>query len=43
MDLPADLKYIAPYLQRGQELAEREPIISYYGRVFPVYDCLTVS
>ena len=31
MDIPTDLKYIAPYIQRGQELSERDPIISYYG------------
>jgi hypothetical protein len=31
MDIPTDLKYITPYVQRGQELVARDPIVSYYG------------
>lgn len=31
MEIPADLKYITPYIQRGQELTTRDPIVSYYG------------
>lgn len=31
MEVPPDLKYIVPYIQRAQELAGREPIVSYYG------------
>ncbi|KAI7848883.1 Vta1 like-domain-containing protein [Circinella umbellata] len=36
MDIPTDLKYIAPYIQRGQELSERDPIISYYAQYYAV-------
>lgn len=32
MEIPADLKYITPYVQRGQELMARDPVVSYYGR-----------
>lgn len=31
MEIPADLKYITPYIQRGLELTTRDPIVSYYG------------
>lgn len=31
MEIPAELKYITPYIQRGQELTTRDPIVSYYG------------
>ena len=27
---PPELKFIGPYLQRAQELQQREPVISYY-------------
>ncbi|KAI8064169.1 Vta1 like-domain-containing protein [Gongronella butleri] len=36
MDVPADLKFIAPYIQRGEELKEREPIVSYYATYYAV-------
>lgn len=36
MDIPAELKYISPYVQRGQELTVRDPVVSYYG----MYKCL---
>ncbi|CAO3617006.1 unnamed protein product [Cunninghamella blakesleeana] len=36
MDIPEDLKYITPFIQRGQELATREPIISYYAQYYAV-------
>ncbi|KAG2224703.1 hypothetical protein INT45_009018 [Circinella minor] len=36
MDIPTELKYIAPYIQRGQELSERDPIISYYAQYYAV-------
>lgn len=31
MEIPDELKYLAPYIQRGQELNSREPIVAYYG------------
>lgn len=34
MDIPADLKYVTPYVQRGQELITRDPVVSYYGKVY---------
>lgn len=34
MEIPADLKYITPYVQRGQELMARDPVVSYYGKYF---------
>ena len=39
MDIPTELKYIAPYIQRGQELSERDPIVSYYGIQIQVTTC----
>jgi hypothetical protein len=30
--VPDDLKYLQPYLQRSQELQDREPVVSYYGQ-----------
>ncbi|KAI9492028.1 Vta1 like-domain-containing protein [Zychaea mexicana] len=36
MEIPADIKYIAPYIQRGQELSERDPIVSYYAQYYAV-------
>jgi vacuolar protein sorting-associated protein VTA1 len=32
MEIPDELKYLAPYIQRGQELNNREPIVAYYGK-----------
>ena len=32
MEVPTELKFISPYIQRAQELANREPIVSYYGK-----------
>ncbi|KAI8062837.1 Vta1 like-domain-containing protein [Gilbertella persicaria] len=34
MEVPTDLKYIAPFIQRGQELATRDPIVSYYAQYY---------
>ncbi|KAI8374751.1 Vta1 like-domain-containing protein [Radiomyces spectabilis] len=34
MDIPSELKYIAPYVQRGQELQEREPVVAYYAQYY---------
>ncbi|KAI8984716.1 Vta1 like-domain-containing protein [Mycotypha africana] len=34
MNIPTDLKYITPYIQRGQELLSRDPILSYYARYY---------
>ncbi|KAI7884174.1 DUF605-domain-containing protein, partial [Lichtheimia hyalospora FSU 10163] len=34
MEVPPDLKYIVPYIQRAQELAGREPIVSYYAQYY---------
>ncbi|KAI9278037.1 Vta1 like-domain-containing protein [Sporodiniella umbellata] len=34
MDIPAELKYISPYIQRGQELSQREPVIAYYAQFY---------
>jgi hypothetical protein len=32
MDIPAELKFISPFIQRGQELTTRDPVTSYYGK-----------
>ncbi|KAI9359469.1 Vta1 like-domain-containing protein [Pilaira anomala] len=34
MEIPADLKYITPYVQRGQELMSRDPVVSYYAQYY---------
>ncbi|KAI9312763.1 hypothetical protein BX666DRAFT_1865814 [Dichotomocladium elegans] len=34
MAIPADLKYIAPYIQRVPELIERDPVIAYYAQYY---------
>ncbi|KAI7888800.1 Vta1 like-domain-containing protein [Mucor mucedo] len=34
MDIPVELKYITPYVQRGQELATRDPVVSYYAQYY---------
>ncbi|KAI8369720.1 Vta1 like-domain-containing protein [Blakeslea trispora] len=31
MNIPTELKFISPYIQRAQELANRDPIVSYYA------------
>ncbi|KAL0088430.1 Vta1 like-domain-containing protein [Phycomyces blakesleeanus] len=36
MSIPEELKYITPYVQRSQELAERDPIVSYYAQYYAV-------
>ncbi|ORZ01184.1 Vta1 like-domain-containing protein [Syncephalastrum racemosum] len=36
MEIPADLKFIAPYVQRGRELDGREPIVAYYAIYYAV-------
>ncbi|CAO3591262.1 unnamed protein product [Absidia cylindrospora] len=36
MEIPEELKYLAPYIQRGQELNSREPIIAYYAHYYAV-------
>ncbi|ORX58296.1 DUF605-domain-containing protein [Hesseltinella vesiculosa] len=36
MDVPASLKYIAPFIQRGAELKDREPVMSYYALYYAV-------
>lgn len=33
MEIPSDLKFITPYIQRGQELLQRDPVVAYYGRI----------
>lgn len=30
--IPEEIKYITPYVQRGQEVAARDPVVSYYGK-----------
>jgi vacuolar protein sorting-associated protein VTA1 len=35
-DLPADLKFINTYLQRSKELKDRDPVISYYCKLYAV-------
>ncbi|KAI8373404.1 Vta1 like-domain-containing protein, partial [Choanephora cucurbitarum] len=32
--VPTELKFISPYIQRAQELANREPIVSYYAQYY---------
>ncbi|KAI9268391.1 Vta1 like-domain-containing protein [Helicostylum pulchrum] len=34
MEIPADLKFITPYVQRGQELMARDPVVSYYAQYY---------
>lgn len=34
MEIPIELKYITPYIQRGQELVERDPAVSYYAQYY---------
>ncbi|TPX34335.1 hypothetical protein SmJEL517_g02940 [Synchytrium microbalum] len=34
--VPEELKHIAPYLQRSLELAQREPVVSYYCKYYAV-------
>ncbi|ORZ23357.1 Vta1 like-domain-containing protein [Absidia repens] len=36
MEIPEELKYLAPYIQRGQELNSREPVIAYYAHYYAV-------
>ncbi|KAI8333712.1 Vta1 like-domain-containing protein [Chlamydoabsidia padenii] len=36
MEIPDELKYLAPYIQRGQELDNREPIVAYYAHYYAV-------
>ncbi len=35
--LPEELKFINPYLQRGQETRKKEPVISYYCKIFNAF------
>ncbi|KAI9477983.1 MAG: Vta1 like-domain-containing protein [Benjaminiella poitrasii] len=34
MNIPNELKYIAPFIQRGQELTTVDPIVSYYAQYY---------
>ncbi|KAI7899147.1 Vta1 like-domain-containing protein [Cokeromyces recurvatus] len=34
MNIPTELKYIAPYIQRSQELTTVDPIVSYYAQYY---------
>ncbi|RCH90170.1 hypothetical protein CU097_011928 [Rhizopus azygosporus] len=34
MEIPPELKYITPYIQRGQELLSREPVVAYYAQYY---------
>ncbi|CAO3586604.1 unnamed protein product [Absidia cylindrospora] len=36
MEIPEDLKYLTPYIQRGQELDNRESIVAYYAYYYAV-------
>ncbi|KAI8883633.1 DUF605-domain-containing protein [Backusella circina FSU 941] len=36
MDIPAELKFISPFIQRGQELTTRDPVTSYYAYYYAV-------
>lgn len=36
MDCPEELKYIATYLLRAKEVEAKDPIVSYYCRLFAV-------
>ncbi|KAI8647677.1 Vta1 like-domain-containing protein [Parasitella parasitica] len=33
-DIPNDIKYITPYIQRGQEISSIDPIVSYYAQYY---------
>ncbi|KAJ2818323.1 hypothetical protein IWW50_005857, partial [Coemansia erecta] len=33
-DIPEDLKHIQPYLQRGQEVAKADPVVSYFCKYY---------
>ncbi|GAN08445.1 vacuolar protein sorting-associated protein VTA1 homolog isoform X1 [Mucor ambiguus] len=32
--IPEEIKYITPYVQRGQEVAARDPVVSYYAQYY---------
>ncbi|KAL9546587.1 hypothetical protein MBANPS3_006594 [Mucor bainieri] len=32
--IPDEIKYITPYVQRGQEVAARDPVVSYYAQYY---------
>lgn len=34
MEIPSDLKFITPYIQRGQELLQRDPVVAYYAQYY---------
>ncbi|KAI8985960.1 Vta1 like-domain-containing protein [Pilobolus umbonatus] len=34
MEIPTELKYITPFIQRGQELVTRDPVVSYYAQYY---------
>ncbi|KAG0170456.1 hypothetical protein DFQ28_002078 [Apophysomyces sp. BC1034] len=36
MSIPEDLRYITPYIQRGQELSDRDPVVAYYAHYYAV-------
>lgn len=33
LKIPDEIKYITPYVQRGQEVVARDPVVSYYGKI----------
>lgn len=33
LKIPEEIKYITPYVQRGQEVVARDPVVSYYGKI----------
>ena len=37
-DTPASLKPIKPYLERGQELKARDPVVAYHCRLFALQE-----
>ncbi|KAK4517593.1 uncharacterized protein ATC70_000933 [Mucor velutinosus] len=34
LKIPDEIKYITPYVQRGQEVASRDPVVSYYAQYY---------
>ncbi|KAI7868603.1 Vta1 like-domain-containing protein [Spinellus fusiger] len=41
MSLPEELKYISPFIQRSQELAQRDPTIAYYAQYYAIQLAIT--
>lgn len=41
-DLPASLKAIKPYLERGEEIVSRDPVVAYHCRLFALQEAMQI-